>query len=113
MKLLYALITLLFICVAHATTYRLPTQLQIAEHQCGAANPEPYIVTGTDPGTGYQSGKVWAWAACSAGGRGAGTVYYWGCASTVWDGNGVLISYTIEYRGYGRQLAPSSDCLTP
>jgi hypothetical protein len=101
----------LFLAQARAETYRLPTQIEVAGYQCGAADPEPYVITSTDPNTGYQRGKVWAWAVCSGGGRGSGSVYHWGCASTVWDGNGVLLSYEIEYRGYGRQLAPMSQCL--
>lgn len=97
---------------AQAATYRLPTQLEVAGYQCGAADPEPYVITSTDPATGYQQGRVWAWASCP-GPRGTGNSYHWGCASAVWDGNDVLLSYELEYRGYGRVLAASSGCLAP
>ena len=71
-------------------------------------------VTGFDATTSTYTGLVYAYTSCATGGRGGGgsPYIYTGCAATVWDTVGDLVSYSIEWRATGRGSAPpASACL--
>src|SRR6201984_890474 len=106
MKTLSALACLLLTSVALAATYQLPTVYEITGHSCGGPAPQ-YKVTGTNP-DGTQTGLVFGYTSCSAGGRGAGNSYDTGCASVLWTIDGQMISYEVEWRTQGRYLQPAS-----
>lgn len=103
------LVALLLTCATtQAATYQLPTTIEITGYACGS-HPEPYVITGTTA-DGYITGKVYAWTSCSAGGRGAGNSYHVGCAEATWDGNGVLIFYSMLWRYESRTMVATSQC---
>ena len=107
-KSLLFLSCLLLIGVAQAVTYQLPTVYEVTGHACGGPAPQ-HVVTGTNP-DGTQTGQVFAYTSCSAGGRGAGNSYDSGCASVEWAYDGTLLSYTIDWRMQGRYLPAASVC---
>jgi hypothetical protein len=109
MKSLVFSVALLFApLTAQATTYQLPTVYEVTGHACGGPAPQ-YKVTGTNP-DGTQTGLVYVYTSCSAGGRGAGNSYDTGCASVLWTIDGQMISYDIEWWMQGRYLPPASVC---
>lgn len=113
MKYFVALLvtTLLALCcsIAFATTYQLPSEFDITGHYCGRPDAPLYKVTGTNP-DGTQTGLVWAWTSCSAGGRGSGNSYWSGCDEVLWTLDGQLISYSRIYLMDNRNYPESSTC---
>ena len=93
--------------------YKLPTTYQVAGRLCGNGY-ESYSVSGFDANTSTYTGHVFAYTRCGGSGRGGGYsfTYYAGCASTVWDSVGNLVSYAVEWRASGRTLPSSSTCLS-
>lgn len=109
MKAALLLISLLASIALAYDAYELPTVVEITGHSCGTP-PAPQVdQLGSNP-DGTQSGRVFAYASCSAGGRGGGNSYDSGCVSVVWSSTGQLISYDIEWRMQGRYLPPASVC---
>ena len=102
-----ALLTL-FTSVALATTYQLPTVYEVTGHICNHPTSQ-FVVTGTNP-DGTQTGLVFAYTSCSAGGRGAGNSYATGCASVLWTIDGQMISWEPEWHTDGHYLPPASAC---
>ena len=101
------------LALAQSINHELPTGYQVTGHACGAS-PERYAVTGFDATTSTYTGLVYAYTSCATGGRGGGgsPYIYTGCAATVWDTVGDLVSYSIEWRATGRGSAPpASACL--
>ena len=105
--LLLACVSLL--CAPAIATDQLPTVYEITGHVCGSPPKPQSVVIGTNP-DGTQAGYVFAWTACSAGGRGGGTTYDSGCVSVLWTNDGQMISYEVLWRQQGRYVPPATSC---
>lgn len=106
MKILTLVLFGLFTSMAHAATYQLPTIYQMTGHVCNPPTFDTDVIGTNSDGT--QSGMVYAYTGCSDG-RGPDS-YAIGCAVVLWDANGKLLSYDIDWRQEGRYVPPSSAC---
>lgn len=114
MKALTLLALLLTCATAQAVTLTMPSPSSVDIIACtGGTASTQYVVTGTDPSTGYITGRVFEQMRCTQhSGRVSSTGYQDSCAQMVWDGNGVIVSIDVLWSLAGRLPVAASTCLS-
>lgn len=107
---------LLLCATAQAATLTMPSPSSVDIIACtGGTYSTQYVVTGTDPSTGYTIGLVFEQMKCTQhSGRVSSTGYQDSCSQVAWDGNGVIMSIDVLWSLAGRlPVAGSTTCLSP